>query len=111
MSFYSSPIRSALIFIRCYENLKPRCTLTKKQVLFLAYIVENEHMIKFSTKALTSNGIGKHQAYQFLSVLRRKGYVIKVPGYLWELTDRAISFYGEFRNMFDRYYKKQKFWT
>jgi hypothetical protein len=111
MSFYSSPIRQALIFSRCYERLRYRCTLTRKQVLFVAYVIENGNMMSFAVRELTYDGISYDQAYQYLTVLRRKGYATKTGWGTWTLTNAAYSFYKEFTQLYKSYDIQRKFWT
>lgn len=111
MSFYSSPIRSALIFSRCYERLRHRSTLTRKQVKFLAYVIENGHMMLFTVGELTYDGISYDQAYQYLCVLRRKGFATKAGRSTWQLTGAAHSFYSEFMGLYKSYDIQRKFWT
>ena len=113
MSFDASPIRSALIFSRCYERFaySRDFTLTRKQVLFLAFIIENGHFPQFQTNDLLKNGIRYDQAYQYLRILRQKYYLTKTMGNHWQLTPKAIKFYKEFTALFDRYYNSRNFWT
>lgn len=111
MSFYSSPIRNALIFSRCYERLRHRSTLTRKQVFFLAYVIENGNMMSFAVRELTYEGISYDQAYQYLCVLRRKGFATKTGWGIWQLTGTAHSFYSEFMKLYKDYDIQRKFWT
>ena len=111
MNFDDSPVRSALIFSRVYEKWRHQWPLTKKQILFLCFIVENGHSPVFLIKSLARNGVSCDVAYQYLRIFQKKGFIIKKPGYRWELTQHALNFYAKFHKEFFKSYRRRNFWT
>ena len=109
MSFDNSPIRAAHNFRLTFIQLRHSSQITRMQVIFLCYLIENGNVKNFLCSKATPKGITWGGTNQYLNKLKRICYAIK-QGRLWTVTDLGLQYHATFMKEFNRNNRGTFFW-
>lgn len=100
MSFNDSPFKPVLHFKHIFIRLRNDSSITRQQLLFLSFLIENGHVNDFTVRSILARGLSWHNANAYLNRLKLIGYVLK-QGRLWSITDSGMQFYQKFKKAFN----------
>ena len=109
MNFNTSLFRTVATFRRVYLHLRYDSPITRQQVIFLAYLVENGHIKDFPVRAVLVPGMSWALANQYLSKLHKLGFAARSRR-LWTLTEAGLRYYAAFMEEFNRTYGTGFIW-
>ena len=95
MAFNNSLIRAVHSFRLAFIALKRSTRITRQQIIFLSYLIENGHIGAFRVRQVMTPGLSWDLARQYLRSLQKIGYAEK-NGQLWQVTVPGKMLYAEF---------------
>ena len=101
MTFDNSPIRAAHNFRLTFIQLKHRSRITRMQLIFLCYLMEQGFIKDFLTRSVMIRGLSWELANQYMNKLKRIAYATK-QGRLWTITKEGQQNYAAFMKEFNR---------
>lgn len=108
MFFDISPIRSAHTFRLTFIHLMRTSQITRMQLLFLCYLIENGKIKDFTVRSVMTKGLSWELANQYLKSLSRIGYSVK-RGQLWTITEAGRQFHAKFMEEFNSNHQRPFF--
>lgn len=109
MSFANSHIRTAHNFRLTFIQLKNTSDISRQQLYFLSYLIENGHITDFTVRSIMTNGLSWGLANQYLKALKRIDYTSK-QGRGWTITDKGRGYYGGFMEQFNKMHRGPFYW-
>ncbi len=109
MRFDTSLIRAAHNFRLVFIRLRYESMISRQQVIFLGYLIENGFVKDFAVRSVMTNGLSWELANQYLKYLKKIGYTSK-QGRLWCITDRGQVYYATFMKDLNRSWEKPFSW-
>jgi hypothetical protein len=99
--FDTSPIRHAHTFRMIFIQLKYSSDITRMQLIFLCYLIENRHTRDFLCSKATPAGLTWGGCNKYLFALKQIGYTSK-QGRLWTITPAELQYHRAFMERFNR---------
>ena len=101
MTFDNSPIRAALHFRQVFIRLMGTSRITRQQVIFLSYLIENGFTKDFTVRSVKTRGLSWGLANQYLTKLKRIGYASRL-GHLWTISPQGLRYFATFMKEFKK---------
>lgn len=86
-----------------------RSKISKHQLFFLSYLIENNLVKDFRIAKIKINGMSWDLAKGYMVYLGRIGYVTR-KGKLWSVTEAGSEYYLDFKREYDRLQKSPLKW-